>query len=180
MSRLLVVAVLSLAALAAADALRDTASSEPPAPRAAEPRQRATLVRAPALPYTTDGPYLKKRVLYAGREYLSAEAVEEAFPVEVEGPLDISRMSVAPDGTVVLAVYRFPLHGPARGAIELWHRRRLVAAFPVPTGYFGGGVAVSRDARYVATFSYDGQIRGIYDRTGRPLSELPESFLYVE
>jgi hypothetical protein len=178
-SRVVVVAVLALALAALADALRDTASPERPGARSNGAPQ-ARLVRAPPLPFSTDGPFLHKRVLFAGREYLSADAVENAFPGNVEGPLDISRFSVAPDGTLVLAVYRFPLRGEARGAIELWHRRRLVSAFPVPPGYFGGGLAVSRDARYVATFSYDGQLRGVFDRTGRRLSHLPESFLYVD
>jgi hypothetical protein len=179
LSRLLVAAVLALAAAAAADTLRGTGPERRPAAKGAG-RPAPRLVRAPALPFATDGPFQHTRVVFGGREYLSAEAIDGAFPVPVDGPLHISRLSVAPDGTLALGVYRFPAQGPARGAIELWHRRELVSAFPVPPGSFGGGLAVSHDARYVATFWYDGRLRGVFDRTGRRLAEAPESFLYVE
>ena len=179
MTRALVLAVAALAAVAAVDALR----GDPP--EAARPTQRsedvstARLVRAPLLPYVADGRFLRERVLYAGREYLSAEVIEEAFPVAVEGPLHISRLTAAPDGTIVLGVYRFPYEGEARGAVQVWRQRRLVTAFPVPSGYFGGGLGVSRDARYVATFAHDGELTGVFDSRGRPLARLPDSFLYV-
>ncbi|MDQ4081966.1 MAG: hypothetical protein M3123_03645, partial [Actinomycetota bacterium] len=113
-------------------------------------------------------------------EYLSRDAVARAFPVRVEGPLDISKVAVAPDGTLVLAVYRFPADRPAQGALEFWRGRTLLSAFPVPPGYFGGGLAFNRDGSLVATFSYDGQLRGVFDRRGRRLESLPTSFLYVD
>ena len=160
-----------LTGLATADALRRGTDPAPALP----PRNEAQ--RAPATRFavaTTGGfegagPYLHNRVERNGREYLSAEAIEAAFPVPVDGPLDISKIAVAPDGTLVLAVYRFPAEGEAHGALEVWDRRRLVSAFPVPSGYFGGGLGFSGDAKLIATFSYDGAVRGVFDRSGRRL-----------
>lgn len=181
MTRLLLLGLAALLAAAVADAVRGVArgADDPVAVEEAQP-QSARLVRTRATRFSAAGPYLKKRVLRDGREYLSAEAIEEAFPLPVEGPIDISKLAVAPDGTLALAVYRFPPQGDARGAVELWKGQRSVGAFGVPSGYFGGGLALNRDGTLVATFSYDGQLRGIFDRDGRPVSELPESFLYVD
>ena len=182
LSRVVVTAVFVLAAAAAGDAVRGVGSEE--AARlgsAREPAVPATrLGPSGARRFAADGAFLRKRVLRSGKEYLDAAAVEKAFPVPVDGPLDISKIALAPDGTLVLAVYRFPSDGPARGALELWRGRRLVGAFPVPPGYFGGGLAFDRDGSLIATFSYDGQLRGVFDRRGRRLSGLPESFLYVD
>jgi hypothetical protein len=65
------------------------------------------------------------------------------------------------------------------GAVELWRDRRPAGGFGVPPGYFGGGVAFNRDGSLLAMFSYDGQLRGVFDLTGRPVEGLHESFLAV-
>ena len=178
-ARLVVVAVFVLAAAAAGDAFRGGGAGERLPPRVQEdPREQPTpLVPGNRHPYVAAGPFLQKRVLRGGREFLSAEAVERAFPGEAEGPLDISKVAVAPDGTLVLAVYRFPPGRAAVGALQFWRGRRLESAFDVPPGYFGGGLAFNRDGTLVALFSYDGQLRGVYDREGRIRRGLPESFL---
>jgi hypothetical protein len=170
-----------LAAAAIGDAVRGvTRGADDPSAAEAARSPTVRLVRTNAPRFSAAGPYLKKRVLRDGREYLSAEAVEAAFPVPVEGPIDIAKLAVAQDGTLALAVYRFPPQGDARGAVELWKGQRPVGAFGVPSGYFGGGLALNRDGTLVATFSYDGQLRGIFDRQGRPVSDAVDSFLYVD
>jgi hypothetical protein len=181
MTKLVVVSVLLLAGAAAADAVRDLARPDAKAVASgARNLQRARLVPTDAARFTAAGPYLKKRILRDGREYLGADAIEDAFPVPVEGPLDISKVAVAPNGTLILAVYRFPPQGEARGAIEVWKGRAPVGGFAVPAGYFGGGLAVNRDGSLVATFSYDGQLRGIFDRRGRRVDGGAASFLAVD
>jgi hypothetical protein len=181
-TKLVVAAVFVLAAAAAGDALRGVGVEE----RSREARiaparvETTALRRGRAAQYVGAGAFLRKRVLRSGEEYLGAEAIERAFPVRAEGPLDISKIAVAPDGTLVLAIYRFPPRGEAQGGLELWRGRRLVGSFPVPPGYFGGGLAFNRDGSLVATFSYDGQLRGVFDRQGHRVSGLPESFLSVD
>ena len=176
---MIVAGVLVLAAAAAGDALRGAGGEE--AADATRPerlpgRPDARLVRAGAKDFVADGPFLRNRVVRAGREHLSAAAIAEAFPGPVDGPLDISKVAVAPEGTLVLAIYRFPADGDARGALELWRGRRLVGAFPVPPGSFGGGLAFDRDAEVVATFSHDGRLRGVFDLRGRPTAGVEASF----
>jgi hypothetical protein len=176
-TRALVGAVLVLAAAAATDALRDP-GEDGAAPRAPESERRLA-GRLGSL-FRPAGPRLEDRVLYAGREYLGPDAIAAAFPSQVGGPVHVAKLAVARDGTLALGVYRFPSGRPFEGAVELWRRRRLVGAFPVPNGSFGGGLALSRDARYVATFSHDGRLRGVFDRRGRRVAERPETFLAAE
>lgn len=180
-ARLVVVAVFVLAAAAAGDAFRGGGAGEQLPPRVQEdpPEQPTPLVSGSRHPYAAAGSFLQKRVLRGGREFLSARAVERAFPGEVEGPLDISKVAVAPDGTLVLAVYRFPPGRAAVGALQFWRGRRVVGAFQVPPGYFGGGLAFNGDGSLVALFSHDGQLRGVYDRRGDRKRGLPDSFLTV-
>ena len=184
-SKLVILATFVLAAAAAGDALRGVGGAERPSVSGGGVAEEATreptrLVGPRATEFRAEGNFLRNRILRSGREYLSREAVARAFPVRVEGPLDISKVAVAPDGTLVLAVYRFPADRAAQGALELWRGRTLVSAFPVPPGYFGGGLAFNRDGSLIATFSYDGQLRGVFDRNGRRLERLPTSFLYVD
>jgi hypothetical protein len=180
-TRVLVAAMVLLAAAAAGDALRGSgADGSSPHERAPVPEAERRLVGQLRSLFRPGGARLDDRVLYAGREYLGSKAIADAFPSDVRGPVHIAKLTVARDGTLALGVYRFPSGRPFEGAVELWRRRRLVGAFRVPDGYFGGGLALSRDARYVATFSHDGQLRAVFDRTGRRLSHLPDSFLYVD
>ena len=181
-ARVIVVAVFVLAAAAAGDAIRGPAPEERPAVRETAPARGgdpSRLVPGQANRFRAVGPFLAQRVVLGRREYLGPDAVERAFPGNVEGPLDISKIAQAPDGTLVLAVYRFPPARPAAGALQFWRDRRLVGAFRVPPGYFGGGLAFNRDGSLVALFSHDGQLRGVYDRRGRRQSGLPDSFLVV-
>ena len=125
-AKAIVVALALLAAVAAADAVRPAPGSAPEArgrAAALEPgRERAgiELVGGRVGDVRAAGTYLRKRVVRDGRTYLSEEAVADAFPLPLEGPFDIAHVAVAPDGTLVLAVYGFSPYGRARGAIELW------------------------------------------------------------
>jgi hypothetical protein len=183
-ARVVVGAVCVLALAAAADALRGL---PPERGRGADVRAAGVrdvrpvprLAEARAARFAGDGAFLTKRVLRDGREFLSAEDVERAFPGERDGPIDISKIAVAPDGTLALGVYRFRTGAPAAGAIELWRGRRLAGAFAVPPGWFGGGIAFDPTGTLVATFSRDGQLRGVFDRRGRRLDDLDE-FLQLD
>jgi hypothetical protein len=176
-ARLVVAAVFVLAAAAAGDALREPGAEE--RTRARPPDAPEQVRFAPPRPqqFRAVGAFLSQRVVRAGKEYLSAEQVDRAFPGDAQGPLDISKVVQAPDGTLVLAVYRFPPGRAAVGALQFWQGKRLQSAFTVPPGFFGGGLAFDRTGRYVALFSHDGQLRGIYDRRGRLQEGLPEIFL---
>ena len=166
-SRVVVVAVLAVAVVAAADAVLGSSS----APRVSSaPVARATAAPPPGVSsrgaFDAAGNYLQTRVVRNGEEYLSAEAVDDAFPSRHEGPFDIADLALAPDGTLALAVYRFPADHPAHAAIELWRDRRLVGAFTVPPGTAGGGVAFSENGELVLLTAIDGQ-RLAYTRSGR-------------
>jgi hypothetical protein len=173
MSRIVVIAVLALAALAAADAFRATAHEKTTA--SATPAPTPVVVhRAPSSGLVAVGAYTRKRVLLDGREYLSEEQVDAAYPAPLQGaPFDIAYVARAPDGTVVLAVYKFPELSPAQAGIELWRKSRLVSAFRVRSGSFAGGVGFADDGRLVATLSGDGLVVHLYTRDGRSAGRQP-------
>jgi hypothetical protein len=116
-----------------------------------------------------DGRLTKTRVVRQGREILSAAQVDRAFPVPFEegGTFDIADLAVAPDGTLALAVYKFPAAGSVQSGIELWKRDRLVAAFEVPPGSFSDGIGFTADGTLVAAFEQNGREATLFDRTGR-------------
>src|SRR5215207_10833141 len=105
MTRLLLAAVVVLVAVAAAGSAAQSAV------------QRSS-------GYVAVGAFTRKRVLHHGREYLSTAAIDAAFPsLESGEPFDISHLATAPDGTVALAIYRFPAKQPVEAAVELWRKR---------------------------------------------------------
>jgi hypothetical protein len=176
-ARVVVAAVFVLAAAAAGDALRERGPEERVA---GDPPQGGSTV-APLVGgrghnfVVRGGGLFRDTVFRAGSVYLSAEEIAAAFPGESEHPIDVSKVAVAPDGTLVLGVYRFNPGLAAEGAVELWRGRRLVGAFLVPPGYFGGGFAFSSDASRIGTFSIDGSLNGVFDRRGRLVSGLLDS-----
>lgn len=177
-AKLVVVAVFFLAAAAAGDALRGVGAEE----RGALDRGGASeggplLVVGLRHDYAVvGGDLFRNRIVRSGAQFLSTDEVAAAFPGESKNPIDVSKIAVAPDGTLVLGVYRFRPGLSAEGAVELWNGRRLVGAFLVPPGYFGGGFAFTRDSALIATLSYDGTLNGVFDREGRLVSRLGESF----
>ena len=170
MGKLVVVAVLVLAAVAAADGVRRMSSEEG---AAAEPAGRrapvARLVAGHARGFVavSDG-LTRNRVVRGGEEVLDEEAIDAAFPAPLEGVhFDVAHIAVAPDGTLVLAIYKFPRPGRAQAGIELWRGKRLVGAFPVPDGSFGGGIGFNLKGDLLATFSLGRRTATLFDRTGR-------------
>ena len=169
MSRVVVGAVLALAALALLDTLdaerssRTDGTQSKPSVAGAEPR-RATPQRVDDFQPT--GSYLRTRVLRNGRPYLEAAAIDAAFPSPEEGPLDISSLAVASDGTLALAVYRFPATEPMQGAVELWRDGRPEEAFTVPDGTLGGGISFSADGGLILLASADGRRHMAFSRSG--------------
>jgi hypothetical protein len=169
--------VFFLAAAAAGDALRGLGAEERSVRGGEAPRGGFELVGGLRHDYSVvGGDLFRNNVVRSGNRFLSTDEVAAAFPGESENPIDVSKIAVAPDGTLVLGVYRFRPGLSAEGAVQLWKGRRLVGAFLVPPGYFGGGFAFSRDGALIATLSYDGALNGVFDREGRLVSALGESF----
>jgi hypothetical protein len=165
LGRLVVVAVLALVAIAAADVIRGNASGERFVPPARAPAAPPDLVRGDPRGHVAEGPLVQSRVLRGGHEVLSAEQVRAAFPsAPPEALFDVAQIAVAPDGTLVLGV--LALFGQSAAAIELWQDGTLVSAFPVPSGSFAGGLGFSRDGR-VAGWLRDGSWAWLFDRAGR-------------
>lgn len=174
MNRALVVAVVLLAALAAGDALRggDETSDRagPASQQEAAPAQTSegssTLVPSRSTGLRAAGGFLRSRIVRGAEEVLSADAVAEAFPSSVPGPIEIRHMGVAPDGTLVLAVRRFPTNHKLLGALELWRGTSLVATWEVPPRWFAGGIGFVQPGGRIALFGIDGGLAAVYDRQG--------------
>lgn len=170
-SKLVVLGVLVLMAVAAADSFR-AEPDERVVP--AERTQGQRLVGNPAPEYVAEGEEMRTHVSRRGREYLSAAQIDEAFPAPLEGlPFDVAHLAVAPDGTLALAVYKLPTTGPIRAAVELWRQGELVSAFIVPTGTFGGGLGFTADGRAVATVTPDGLTAVLFSREGERVGVMP-------
>jgi hypothetical protein len=171
LARLVVAAVFGLAAVAAADAVR-RGGSEQAIDVSADRRQafHPSFHAADAKGFVAlaDGRLTKRRVVRNGAEVLSAKAVDRAFPVPFEegGTFDIADLAVAPDGTLAVAVYKFPAAGSVRAGIELWKGDVLVASFEVPPGSFADGIGFSADGDLVVAFEQDGREATLFDRKG--------------
>ena len=161
-------AVLALAATAAVDVVLGFAPSKATGTDSTG-RASASSALVPGRDhgFTLAGRRMRNRVLRAGREHLGPEAVASAFPLPIEGPIAIANLAVAPDGTLVLAVWRFPSGRPMATALEFWRDRRAIGGFGVPPGHVAGGLAFSPDGQLVATFGPHGDLRGVFDRRGR-------------
>lgn len=176
LARLVVVAVLALAAVAAADAVRGSSSQQVTV--APDPPQQGMGTRAPArdthgFVAVADGRLTKTRVVRAGKEILSSQEVNGGFhvPFEEGGAFDIADLAVAADGTLAVAVYKFPAAGAVHAGIELWKDDRLVVSFEVPPGSFAGGIGFSSDGSLVT--AYAGDRVTLFNRAGRPEGSLP-------
>jgi hypothetical protein len=167
-SRLIVLAVVALAAVAAADTFSADAEERvapPHATRAADD---------PKPEYSAEGDGTGTRVLRRGREYLTAADIDAAFPAPLAGvPFRVPHLATAPDGTLALAVYKLPRAGRVRAAIELWRDGELVGAFTVPPGSFGGGLGFAGDGQLVATVSRDGLNAVLFTRAGEQMGKIP-------
>jgi hypothetical protein len=172
MTKLVVAAVLVLAALAAADTFRAT-PKERAVPTSVSAATPVTVHRATSNLIAV-GAFTRKRVLENGREYLGQDAVEAAFPEGLRGiPYDIAYVARAANGTVALGIYAFPYGGPAISVVQLWRGRSLVNAFRVPSGSFAGGIGFAEEGRLVATLSADGLLVHLFTRSGQPAGRQP-------
>lgn len=171
MARLVVAAVLLLAAVAAADAARRLGDGREAVRTVREEAPRAALVPGDPRGFraVSDGGLTRTRVLHGADEILSREQVDEAFPVPFEegGTFDIAHVAVADDGTLALALYKFPGAGSARAGIELWSGQELVNAFDVPPGSFAGGLGFSEDGELVVAFEHGRREATLFERSGR-------------
>jgi hypothetical protein len=172
-SRLVLLAVIVLAAIAAADALRPEGKTEV-GPALSGRNAAPVVLKQASSGFVAVGAFTRKRVLRNGREYLQADDVDAAFPGGTRGePFDISHLATAADGTLALGVYKFPAKKPAEAAIELWRDGRLVSAFHVPPGSFGGGLGFADDGRLVATMLADGYTVLLFTRSGERRGSVP-------
>jgi hypothetical protein len=174
MSKVVVISVLVLAAVATADVFRSDARER----TVTGPDEKGALavkVHASAPPeFVAAGTTLRTRVLRRGHEYLSAEDIDAAFPAPLRGAsFDIAHVASAGDGTVAVAVYAFPAGGPPLNSIQLWKDSRLLHAFTVPPGTFGGGLGFADDGHLVAALMPDGLTVILFSRDGRRLRSIP-------
>jgi hypothetical protein len=173
MTKLVVIAVLALAALATADAFRTRAatsaagSESTPAP----PKERIVHPKTSS-GFSAGGKNVHNRVLLNGREYLSPRQLAAAFPTPLPGALfSIAHLAADEDGTLVVAIYGFPGAGEAADGIEIWRHGRLESSFLVPVGTFGGGIGFAAEGRLVAGLSGDGLVVHLFTRRGRPMGQ---------
>jgi hypothetical protein len=170
MSKLVVVAVLALAALAAADAFRTRAATS--AGGEATPAKERIVHPLTSSGFSAAGETIHNRVLLNGREHLSPSQIAEAFPTPLPGALfSIAHLAADEDGTLVVAIYGFPRPGEAADGIEIWRHGRLESSFLVPVGTFGGGVGFAAEGRLVAGLSGDGLVVHLFTRHGRPAGQ---------
>jgi hypothetical protein len=168
-SRLVVFALLALTAVAAADSFR----GQPGERTVREGRMEGQRLVGSTPEYVAEGTGVRTRVMRRGRVYLTAAQIDAAFPAPLEGiPFDVAHLAFASDGTLALAVYKLPATGPIRAAIELWRDGRLVSAFLVPTGSFGGGLGFSRSTGRLATVAADERTAVLYSREGKRIGRV--------
>lgn len=170
-AKAVVLAVLILAGLATADAIRQdgrTTRTEV-APTAGDSPD----VSFESGDYEAVGEATPTRVLRNGRLYLDADAIDAAFPAPLIGvPYSIAHIASGPNGTLALAIYKFPTIGPPRNGIELWRNGEPLGAIPVPPGTFGGGLGFTEDG-LVAAISAGGRRTTLFDFRGRVTAREP-------
>jgi hypothetical protein len=165
-SKLVVLAVLVLAAVAAADTIRPGTEERTASERVGQAEEIFHPVASSG--FVPAGEPVQNRVLYRGKEYLSPGDIADAFPASLPGAFfEIAHLAVAADGTLVLAVYGFPAGGEPVNAIQIWRDRTLESAFPVRPGTFGGGLGFAGNGRFIAGLSPDGLVVTLFTRQGR-------------
>jgi hypothetical protein len=172
MTKLVVIAVLALAALAAADAFRTRAATSAGGEATQAPAKERIVHPKTSSGFSAAGETIHNRVLLNGREHLTPSQIAEAFPTPLPGALfSIAHLAADEDGTLVVAIYGFPRPGEAADGIEIWRHGRLESSFLVPVGTFGGGVGFAAEGRLVAGLSGDGLVVHLFTRHGRPAGQ---------
>jgi hypothetical protein len=165
MTKLLVIAVLVLTAVAAADAIRP----RPTERTVAEPLRTTNGIRHPVTSsgFAPAGSTIHNRVVLRGEEYLSPDQIRRAFPAPLPGSMFvIAHLAAYTDGTLVLAVYGFPAGEEAVDAIQVWRDGKLESSFLVRPGTFGGGIGFADEGRLIAALSPDGLAVNLFTRHG--------------
>jgi hypothetical protein len=169
MPKLVVLAVLALAALAVADAFRTRGATSAGGEATPAPAKERIVHPLTSSGFSAAGEIIHNRVLLNGREHLSPSQIAEAFPTPLPGALfSIAHLAADEDGTLVVAIYGFPRPGEAADGIEIWRHGRLKSSFLFPVGTFGGGVGFAAEGRLVAGLSGDGLVVHLFTRGGRP------------
>jgi hypothetical protein len=172
MSKLVVIAVLALAALATADGFRTRGATSAGGESTPAPAEERIVHPLTSSGFSAGGETIDNRVLLNGREHLSPSQIADAFPTPLPGALfSIAHLAADEDGTLVVAIYGFPRPGEAADAIEIWRHGRLESSFLVPVGTFGGGVGFAAEGRLVAGLSGDGLVVHLFTRRGRPAGQ---------
>jgi hypothetical protein len=165
MTKIVVVAVLALAAVAAADSIRPEAletARRAPAPAA------GLMQHDPGSDFALAGSPVRNRVLYRGRDYLSPDQVERAFPAPLPGAFfQIAHLAAKEDGTVAIAVYGFPAGGEPADAIQVWKDGNLEASFLVRPGTFGGGIGFADEGQLIGALSPNRLVLALFTLDGR-------------
>jgi hypothetical protein len=164
-TKLVVIAVLVLTVVAAADAIRPESTET----TLSEPARAAERIRHPVTSsgYAPAGPTIHNRVDFRGAEYLSSDEIRRAFPAPLPGAMFvIAHLAAGSDGTLVLAVYGFPAGEEPVDAIQVWRDGELESAFPVRPGTFGGGIGFAEEGRLIAALSPDGLVVNLFTRNG--------------
>jgi hypothetical protein len=166
-TRLVVLALVALTVVAAADSFR-----REPAERIVREGTEGRRLVGSTPEYVAEGTGMRTRVIRRGRVYLTAAQIDAAFPAPLEGiPFDVAHLAYASNGTLALAVYKLPATGPIRAGIELWRHGKLVSAFLVPTGSFGGGIGFNSNGRF-ATVAADERTAVLYSQEGKRLGRV--------
>jgi hypothetical protein len=165
MTKLVVIAVLVLTAVAAADAIRPQSTER----TVAEPPRARQDIRHPVTSsgFAPAGAAIRNRVVFRGKEYLSPEQIRRAFPAPLPGAMFvIAHLAAGADGTLVLAVYGFPAGEEPVDAIQVWRDGELESSFLVRPGTFGGGIGFADEGRLIAALSPDGLAVNLFTRNG--------------
>ena len=174
MNRLLVGVVVLIAAVAAADTVRQLRGAGEPAARKPEARiTRWRIDRGPtpcrSLVPGACGRYrvLDGAVARDGRPFLKRGDLARAFPGTPALPVGAFRVARARDGALAVAV----LDGSGRGAVEVWSGGLPMAAFRVPAASFRAGLGWTPGSDLVATYPRRGRPT-LYDRRGDRVAEV--------
>lgn len=148
-SRVVVTAIAALALVAAVDGVRSGGRAEP------GPRAR-------------DGFRIDLESSRAGTQ-IPVASLRRAFPGPPPARVAVSKVAVAPDGVVAVALAYVPGGTrTSRAAIELWDGGRLLRAFHVPLGSFSLGLWFAAGGQAITAVGWDERAH-VYDREGRRL-----------
>lgn len=173
MTRVVVASVALLAALAVADAVRQSVSRDAvPEPRRPEARLTSWRIDRGPPPCRSLVPDACGRyqlaggsVQRSGRPFLGPGRLAGAFPVRPRGRVEAIRAADGHGGALAVAVR----DAAGRGAIEVWRGLSVAGAFPLPASRFAGGLGFSPGGHLVAAYDDRGRAT-LYDLHGHEVA----------